>query len=67
MVRKNLPGRFCKNCGMRKSNESFSGKGHLVGAKSALFCFRLRRKLHSAPLPLLSPHDPLRWARAGTP
>ena len=47
-----------------------SGRGHaahIVGAKSALFRFRLRRKLHSAPLPLLSPRDPLCWARAGAP
>ena len=28
MSRKKLPGHFCKICGMRKSNESFSGKGH---------------------------------------
>ena len=70
MAKKKLPGHFCKVCGMRKSNESFSGRGHaahIVGAKSALFRFRLRRKLHSAPLPLLSPRDPLRWACAGTP
>lgn len=28
MPKKKLPGHFCKVCGMRKSNESFSGKGH---------------------------------------
>lgn len=28
MAKKKLPGHFCKVCGMRKSNESFSGKGH---------------------------------------
>lgn len=30
MAKKKLPGHFCKVCGMRKSNESFSGKGHAV-------------------------------------
>ena len=28
MAKKKLPGHFCKVCGMRKSNESFSGRGH---------------------------------------
>lgn len=28
MARKKLQGHYCKVCGMRKSNESFSGKGH---------------------------------------
>ena len=46
---------------------SFSGRekemGFVVLAKSALFCFRLTAKTHSAPLLVLSRHDPLRWAR----
>lgn len=28
IAKKKLPGHFCKICGMGKSNESFSGKGH---------------------------------------
>lgn len=39
MARKKLPGHFCKVCGMRKSNESFSGKGHAVHICKA--CSRL--------------------------
>mgnify|MGYP006887481952 CR=1 FL=1 len=39
----------------------------VVVAKSALFRFRLTAKTAHAPLLLLSPHDPLRWARAGAP
>ena len=35
--------------------------------KVRLLRFRLRRKLRPLPLLRLSPRDPLRWARAGTP
>jgi len=28
MAKKKLPGHYCRICGERKSNESFSGKGH---------------------------------------
>ena len=37
----------------------------IVLAKSASLCFRLTAKTRSAPLLVLSPRDPLRWARAG--
>ena len=40
------------------------GRG-VVLAKSAALCFRLTAKMRSAPLLVLSPRDPLRWARAG--
>lgn len=39
MTKKRLPGHFCKVCGMRKSNESFSGKGH--AAHICKICSRL--------------------------
>ena len=39
----------------------------LVVAKSALFRFRLSAKTAHAPLLLLSPRNPLRWACAGPP
>ena len=39
----------------------------LVVAKSAQLRFRLAAKTTLAPLLLLSPRDPLRWARAGAP
>ena len=42
------------------------GRG-VVLAKSAALCFRLTAKMRSAPLLVLSPRDPLRWARAGAP
>jgi len=29
MAKKKLPGHYCRICGERKSNESFSGKGHV--------------------------------------
>ena len=70
MAKKKLPGHFCKVCGMQKSNESFSGRGHaahIVGAKSAPLRFKAvpfgaALKLRSAPLLLLSNSNPLRWA-----
>ena len=40
------------------------GRG-VVLAKSAALCFRLTAKMRSAPLLVLSPRAPLRWARAG--
>ncbi len=39
MGKKRLPGHYCKVCGMRKSNESFSGKGHAAHICKA--CSRL--------------------------
>ena len=39
MAKKKLPGHFCKVCGMRKSNESFSGRGHAAHICKA--CSRL--------------------------
>ena len=39
----------------------------LVVAKSAKLRFRLAAKTAPAPLLLLSPPDPLRWAPAGAP
>lgn len=39
MAKKKLPGHFCKVCGMRKPNESFSGRGHAAHICKA--CSRL--------------------------
>ena len=41
--------------------------GPLVLAKSAQLHFRLTAKIPFAPLLVLSPQDPLRWALAGAP
>ncbi len=39
----------------------------LVLAKSTSLYFRLAAKTRFVPLLVLSPRDPLRWARAGSP
>ena len=63
--------RFWPPLGKRKNNpqpgrQKIESPLHLVGPKSALFRFRLRRKLHSAPLSLLSPQK-RETAFVGTP
>ena len=49
---------------LRMTRGESVGRG-VVLAKSAALCFRLTAKMRSAPLLVLSPRDPLRWARAG--
>ena len=50
MTQKKPPGHFCKVCGMQKSNESFSGKGHAAHICEA--CSRLSLALQSEQMTL---------------
>ncbi len=73
MARKKLPGHFCKVCGMRKSNESFSGKGH--AAHICKVCSRLSpaqqaeqmtlRRLENLPLRRLTESE-MTWLKNRT-
>ncbi len=73
MARKKLPGHFCKVCGMRKSNESFSGKGH--AAHICKTCSRLSpaqqaeqmtlRRLENLPLRRLTESE-MTWLKNRT-
>ncbi len=73
MARKKLPGHFCKVCGMRKSNESFSGKGHAAHICKA--CSRLSpaqqaeqmtlRRLENLPLRRLTESE-MAWLKNRT-
>ncbi len=73
MARKKLPGHFCKVCGMRKSNESFSGKGHPAHICKA--CSRLSpaqqaeqmtlRRLENLPLRRLTESE-MTWLKNRT-
>lgn len=71
--KKKLPGHFCKVCGMRKSNESFSGRGHAAHICKA--CSRLSparqaeemtlRRLENLPLRRLSESE-MTWLKNRT-
>lgn len=71
--KKKLPGHFCKVCGMRKSNESFSGKGHAAHICKA--CSRLSpaqqaeemtlRRLENLPLRRLTESE-MTWLKNRT-
>ena len=71
--KKKLPGHFCKVCGMRKSNESFSGKGHAAHICKA--CSRLSpaqqaeemtlRRLENLPLRRLTESE-MKWLKNRT-
>ena len=73
MARKKLPGHYCKVCGIRKSNESFSGKGHAAHICKA--CSRLSpvqqaeqmtlRRLENLPLRRLSESE-MNWLKNRT-
>lgn len=73
MAKKSLPGHYCKVCGMRKSNESFSGKGHAAHICKA--CSRLSpaqqaermtlRRLENLPLRRLSESE-MTWLKNRT-
>lgn len=73
MAKKKLPGHFCKVCGMRKSNESFSGKGHAAHICKA--CSRLSpdqqaeqmalRRLENLPLRRLTENE-MTWLKNRT-
>lgn len=73
MAQKKLPGHFCKVCGMRKSNESFSGKGHAAHICKA--CSRLSsaqqaeqmtlRRLENLPLRRLTESE-MTWLKNRT-
>ncbi len=73
MARKKLSGHFCKVCGMRKSNESFSGKGHAAHICKA--CSRLSptqqaeqmtlRRLENLPLRRLTESEMI-WLKNRT-
>ena len=73
MAKKKLPGHFCKICGMRKSNESFSGRGHAAHICKA--CSRLSpaqqaeemtlRRLENLPLRRLSESE-MTWLKNRT-
>ena len=73
MAKKKLPGHFCKVCGMRKSNESFSGRGHAAHICKA--CSRLSparqaeemtlRHLENLPLRRLSESE-MTWLKNRT-
>lgn len=73
MAHKKRPGHFCKVCGMRKSNESFSGKGH--AAHICKTCSRLSpaqqaeqmtlRRLENMPLRRLT-EDEMTWLKNRT-
>jgi len=68
-----IPGHFCKVCGMRKSNESFSGKGHATHICKA--CSRLSpaqqaeemtlRRLENLPLRRLTESE-MTWLKNRT-
>ena len=61
------PGRAGRPAAARRTDTEplFCVGRDIVLAKSVLLCFRLTAKTRSAPLLVLSPRDPLRWARAG--
>ena len=71
--KKKLPGHFCKVCGLRKSNESFSGRGHAAHICKA--CSRLSparqaeemtlRRLENLPLRRLSESE-MTWLKNRT-
>ena len=71
--KKKLPGHFCKVCGMRKSNESFNGRGHAAHICKA--CSRLSpaqqaeemmlRRLENLPLRRLSESE-MTWLKNRT-
>ncbi len=73
MARKKLQGHYCKVCGMRKSNESFSGKGHAAHICKA--CSQLSpaqqaeqmtlRRLENLPLRRLSESE-MAWLKNRT-
>ena len=73
MAKKKLPGHFCKVCGMRKSNESFSGRGHAAHICKA--CSHLSpaqqaeemtlRRLENLPLRRLSESE-MTWLKNRT-
>ena len=73
MAKKKLPGHFCKVCGMRKSSESFSGKGHAAHICKA--CSRLSpeqqaeqmtlRRLENLPLRRLTESE-MTWLKNRT-
>lgn len=73
MPKKKLPGHFCKVCGMRKSDESFSGKGH--AAHICKTCSRLSpeqqteqmtlRRLENLPLRRLTESE-MAWLKNRT-
>lgn len=73
MAKKKLPGHFCKVCGMRKSNESFSGKGHAAHICKA--CSHLSpaqqaeqmtlRRLENLPLRRLTESE-MKWLKNRT-
>lgn len=73
MAKKKLPGHFCKVCGMWKSNESFSGRGHAAHICKA--CSRLSparqaeemtlRRLENLPLRRLSESE-MTWLKNRT-
>lgn len=73
MAKKSPPGHYCKVCGMRKSNESFSGKGH--AAHICKVCSRLPpaqqaeqmtlRRLENLPLRRLSESE-MTWLKNRT-
>ena len=56
-----------KSGGRRPRPYDLPPKNPLVLAKSAPLHFRLTAKISFAPLLVLSPQDPLRWALAGAP
>lgn len=72
MGKKKLPGHYCKACGMRKPNESFSGKGHAVHICKT--CARLTpaqqaeqmtlRRLENLPMRRLSESE-MTWLKIG--
>lgn len=73
MAKKKLPGHFCKVCGMRRSNESFSGNGHAAHICKA--CSRLSpeqqaeqmtlRRLENLPLRRLTESE-MTWLKNRT-
>lgn len=73
MTRKRPPGHFCKVCGMPKSNESFSGRGH--AAHICKVCSRLSpaqqaeqmtlRRLENLPLRRLTESE-MAWLKNRT-
>lgn len=73
MVKKKLPGHYCNACGMRKSNESFSWKGH--AAHICKTCARLTptwqaeqmtlRRLENLPMRRLSESE-MTWLKNRT-
>ena len=60
MARRKLQGHYCKICGERKSNESFSGKGHTVHICKA--CSRLSPQQQAEQMTLNRlPELPMRY------